>query len=142
MLPSVLRLTVSLATVIPLEAVHRRQSRKRLLLKNLFLQLVLLRLVVSYLPHTRLKFYPAYLTRKLFMTTRAPYRYKLTRNQYMLARYNYTCVFEHKLAYKIPSTQLYLLLSHLVDSFGTLNFVYGSLTSIKMSLPCHINFFS
>lgn len=136
MLHPTFKLKFLLATTLPLQFFNIKQTRKRLILKELFLQLILLRLVVSYISNSTLKVSSPYLTRKLFMTTRAPYRYKLTRNQYLLARYNYSFLFENTQAPELHLSQLFPYLQVLVSTFANLNFLHGSLTSLKLSAPC------
>lgn len=136
MLHPTFKLKFLLATTLPLQFFNIKQERKRLILKELFLQLILLRLIINYISHSKLKVASPYLTRKLFMTTRAPYRYKLTRNQYMLARYNYIFFFEHSQPHHLSLEQVYPYLQALVSSFANLNFLHGNLTSVKLSLPC------
>ena len=139
MLHPTFKLRFLLATTLPLQVFNIKQERKRLILKDLFLQLILLRLILTYISNSKLKVASPYLTRKLFMTTRAPYRYKLTRNQYMLARYNYVFLFEHSQPPHLSLEQTYPYLQALISSFASLNFLHGNLTSVKLSAPCTLN---
>lgn len=139
MLRPMFKLQFVLATTLPLQVFNIKQSRKRLILKDLCLQLMFLRLILVYIANNKFKVSSPRLTRQLFMTTRAPYRYKLTRNQYMLARYNYTCLFEHPCPNTLPLRQAIFYTKVMEQTLQKLSFIHGSLSAIKLSLPCTVN---
>lgn len=89
MLQPFLTLSLVLCSPLPLVKELRSLSPNRLTLKAFYLNLLLLKLILQQASSIKFKFYAIRPRRLLFMTTRAPYRYKLTRNQYMLQRYYY-----------------------------------------------------
>ena len=89
MLPVTFQLKLLLTSPLPLVELAALQSPNRLTLKQFYFTLLFFKLVIQQSSGPVFKFYAVRPTRTLFMTTRAPYRYKLTRNQYMLWRYRY-----------------------------------------------------
>ena len=95
-----------IGTLLPLRSELRRCPPQRLMLKEIFLQLLLLRLVCKTYRETTFKLKFKYKARHLFMTTRAPYRYKLTRNQYLIERHYYAIYFSLTSYQALTITQL------------------------------------
>ena len=104
MLPPKLVVKLHLISPLPLVLELRSLSPNRLTLKAVYLKVLLLKLILQRTNHVQFKFYSTRPTRTLFMTTRAPYRYKLTRNQYLLHRYHYIfCLGFHNLCQQTPA---------------------------------------
>lgn len=112
---------------------------QRLILKELFLQILLIKLLCLSTLRASFKFKLLYKTRKLFMTTRAPYRYKLTRNQYLLERYHYKISLTLALDQALAPNSFIMQLSDLTAFCGLLNFAHGILKTVTVSLPVHYN---
>lgn len=94
MLPLTLTLRLALTSPLPLGSATSKLSPRRLTLKSFYFSLLFLKLIVERSSKVQVRFYTCRPLRTLFMTTRAPYRNKLTRNQYLIQRYRYTLVFQ------------------------------------------------
>ena len=124
-----------LTTNLPLRHNVITKHTQRLVLKELFLQLLLIKLFCTSNVHTSFKFTFLYKTRRLFMTTRAPYRYKLTRNQYLLERYHYKLCLTLALDQLLTPNTFISKLVRLTEVCGLLNFAHGTVKTVAVSLP-------
>lgn len=112
----------------------KNYSERRLYIKYFFQHLILLKLL--YQQHKAALVHFSYLRPSRFrvVTTKAPYRYKLTRNHYLRLTNQYLLFikfFEFKL-HKLSNNLNFL--NYLTAQFNTLEFAYFNIKSIKLSL--------
>ncbi len=134
-MPYKAQLRFLLTTNLPLRHNLILKRPQRLILKELFMQLLLIKLLCASVPHASFKFTFLYKTRRLFMTTRAPYRYKLTRNQYLLERYHYRIVLTFGFSRALNTQSFIPKLLMLTEALGRLNFAHGTIKTVALSLP-------
>lgn len=134
MLPSQLRLRFVFLSTLPLKRFLKKDAVQRMHLKSLYMHFLFLKLLLTKFKQVTFILRTKNSMRHLFMTTRAPYRYKGTRNQYLLQRYRYELVLACPLRCWIGLDSCLPTLRMLINYLGRLDLAHVTLGSVLTQL--------
>lgn len=130
--PLALRLTFT--SPITCHTQTKNYFNRRLYLKYFFQHLILLKLIYQYRGAASIHFYYNKNLRARFVTTKAPYRYKITRNHYLRELTTYMLFINFFKNVETLPDFYWRQMNTWVMQFTKLEFAYFNLKSVKIRL--------